>query len=225
MEIHLEREYSKLYKTFTNLCREIENNFNQLIVALEKMDLDFFTAMPKLDRSVDKQEMIIEEECLKILALYHPVARDLRAIITILKINSEIERIGDLTANIASRAKSLKKLGMEASAFLIPQIYEVTQQMLKGSIECFLNKDVKLAVEVCRLDDKVDELHSEMYRVMRSKFSELPDKYDAFINYISISRFFERIADHSTNIAEDLLYMIDGRIFRHSRIETYRPTS
>ncbi|MBL0691061.1 MAG: phosphate signaling complex protein PhoU [SAR324 cluster bacterium] len=224
MHRHFEKGHKKLNSMFEDLCNTVENNFTQLTLAMEKMDVSYFDKFPDLDLSIDEKEIAIEEECLKLLALYQPVAGDLRSIIAILKVNGEIERIGDLTSNIAYRAKSLHSFKMEASAFLIPEICTIVRKMLHNSLKSFMNRDRNMAIKVCHLDEQVDDLHGDMYKVLRVDFEKNPKKYDAYMSYISMSRFLERIGDHTTNIAEDLLYLMEGEIFRHRKIEVYRPT-
>ena len=216
---HFEREIIKIEDAFKDLCNIAQRNFNDTINALETMDINYLNKHPALDYEIDDKEILIEEECLKTLALYQPVASDLRSIIAILKINGEIERIGDLTSGIAERAKSLHKLNMKAAEFLIPDIYKIVGKMLNDSLDAFIKHDTQKATKVCMLDDKVDKLHSQMYAVLKEHFIKNPEKYDGYVSYISISRFLERIADHTTNIAEDLLYMMEGEIFRHRKIQ------
>jgi len=220
MHRHFERELKRLLDLFANLCNLVEKNFSDLLGAMEKMDGQTLEFIKKNDKIIDENEILIEEECLKILALYQPVAGDLRQIVAILKINNDMERIGDLTANIASRSLSLQKSNLPILKYLIPEMAFNVKKMLKDAVDSVLQKKLDLAVQVCSLDDEIDKMHAKMYQVLQGEFEKNPALFTAYMNYISISRFLERIADHTTNIAEDLLYMLEGEIFRHrERIE------
>ncbi len=215
MQKHLEREFNVLLGKFTELCDLVQQDFVLLQESMndgseEKLDL-----IAKNDKRVDAMEIVIEEECLKLLALYQPVASDLRMIVAILKINNDLERISDLTYNVTERIRSLKQSAQKPAKYILPDMFDNVGTMLRMSIEAVLNKDTAKAAKVCQLDDEVDQLHSKMYTVIEEEILKNPKSYLVLTNYVSMSRFLERIGDHSTNIAEDLLYMEQGEIFRH----------
>jgi phosphate transport system protein len=170
------------------------------------------------DNSIDVFEVEIEEECLKILALYQPVATDLRFVIAILKINSDLERIADLAVNIAERALALPS---EQPLSIPPELGEMekkVQSMLKDAIDSLVNLNLALAHDVLICDDEVDQLHRNMYKLFEESIRNSPEDIDHFINLLSVSRYLERSADQVTNIAEDVVYMVTGNIIRHNKV-------
>lgn len=213
-----------MLSVFAELCTLVSGNFEKVLQGIQQMDGVLLEKIKREDHLVDDLEIVIEEECLKILALYQPVAGDLRQIVAMLKINNDMERIGDLTSNIAGRGLSLQKSNLDGYKYLIPDMAVLVTSMLKDAITSVLERRTDLAVRVCKLDDEVDAMHAKMYHTLQADFLKNPDQFSAYMNYISISRFLERIADHTTNIAEDLLYMLEGEIFRHRhKIELSAP--
>ena len=161
-------------------------------------------------------EVDLEEECLKILALYQPVAADLRFIVSVLKINNDLERIADLAVNIAERTLGVSCEGRVPVPFDLGEMGRKVQTMLKKSLDALVNLEPQAAREVCHLDDEVDDIHKKNYRLVKEQIRKNPERIDSLIQYISVSRHLERIADLATNIAEDVLYMIEGEIVRHT---------
>jgi phosphate transport system protein len=161
-------------------------------------------------------EVEIEEECLKVLALHQPVAVDLRFITAVIKINNDLERIADEAVNIArgvrflSKEKKVFKFGFNFSEML-----EKTQTMLKSSLDALINMDTDLAVKVCLLDDEIDDMNREVHRMVKDSIKENPEQGRQLVDLLLISRHLERIADHATNIAEVVIYLIEGEIVRH----------
>jgi phosphate transport system protein len=164
----------------------------------------------------------LEEECLKILALHQPVAIDLRFVIAVLKINNDLERIGDLAVNIAERALFLTSQKPVDIPFDFMGMSEKTKIMLKMSLDALVNMDAKMAHDVCALDDGVDAINRRMYQQVQEGILENPEQIGSLIHCLSTSRHLERIADHATNIAEDVIYMVAGEIVRH-KAEDFRP--
>jgi phosphate transport system protein len=164
----------------------------------------------------------IEEDCLKVLALHQPVASDLRFIIAILKINNDLERIGDLAVNIAERAVFLARLERDEMPFDLAGMAEKAQMMLKQSLDALVNRDPALAYMVCAADEEVDEANRRAYALLAEAVCERPDRLKTLIHQFTAARQIERIADHATNIAEDVIYMLLGKIVRHSP-EKYAP--
>ena len=220
MTIHFERELEKLKRRILSLGAMVEEGVRMAIKALETLDGDLANRVIESDREIDQIEVDIEEECLKLLALHQPVAIDLRYIIAVIKINNDLERIGDLAVNIAERAAFLstqKKLDL---LFDFPGMAEKTQSMLKKSLDALVNMDSALALEVCASDDEVDEMNREMFVLVQDSIRKDTNRLDCLIHLLSASRHLERVADCATNIAEDVVYMIDGQIVRH-RAEEY----
>lgn len=198
------------------LVTEVEDNVYQSVSALNDRNIDSARKVIDNDRRIDDMEVELEEECLKILALYQPVASDLRYIVAILKINNDLERISDLAVNIAERASFLVERKPVKIPFDFVAMALETQTMLRKSISSLIKLDLDLAVEVCSSDDIVDEMHREMYGIVESAIRSEPSKVQEILQYLSASRQLERIADHATNIAEDVIYLIKGDIIRHN---------
>ena len=215
MTKHFEREMEKLKKGLLAVCTLSEEAVFNAVKAVTERDAALAEKVIVADRIVDEREVEIEEECLKILALHQPVAIDLRFIIAVLKINNDIERIGDLAGNIASRAKGLAAIGEVKLPIDLKGMSDRAKSMLRKSIDSLVKMDAKLAHEVCAEDDEVDTLQKEMYILMESKIKENPENTEKYILLLSVSRNIERIADLATNIAEDVIYMIEGEIVRH----------
>ncbi len=168
------------------------------------------------DEKIDAMEIEIEEECLKILALHQPVASDLRQVITILKVNSELERIGDLAVNMAERVGNIDSFkNQEIEKFDFCDMLHIACGMLKDALDSLSYHDTVLAQNVIVRDEKVDKIHHDNYGVVRTFILKYPDCAQYYLNGLTISRCLERIADIATNIAEDVIYLESGKIIRH----------
>jgi len=221
MTIHLIKEIDKLKKMLLSLSAMVEESVQRAVKALDTRDAALAQRVIDYDVEIDKKEVDVEEECLKILALHQPVAIDLRLIIAILKMNNDLERIADLAVNIAERAAFLATQEQLPLRFNFVQMGEKAQDMLRKSLDALVNLDVNLAREVCAADDGVDAMNREAYLAVQEAIRRHPDRMEALIHLLSISRHIERIADHATNIAEDVIYMCEGQIVRH-HTEDYR---
>lgn len=220
MSKRIQREIEKLKQKILALGALVEERVNLAVKALEERNARMAQGVIESDPEIDQLEVDLEEECLKILALYQPVAIDLRFIIAVLKINNDLERIGDLAVDIAERAAFLATQEKLEEPLDFPAMVEKTKAMLRKSLDALVNQDAKTALEVCASDDEVDEMNRQMYRKIESAILKYPEQIDAYIHLLSASRHLERIADHATNIAEDVIYMITGDIVRH-RAEDY----
>lgn len=218
MTQHLFREVEKLKKLILTLSALVEDRVYKAMLSVEQRDLDLAEEVENGDHEVDSMEVEVEEECLKLLALHQPVAIDLRFIIAVLKINSDLERIGDLAVNIAARAINLSKKKNISSPLDFDQMAEKVKSMLRKSLEALVNLDSAAARAVLASDDEVDDMHRHMYRLICENIARTPQDVDGMICFLSVSRNLERIADHATNIAEDVIYMIEGDIVRHGKI-------
>lgn len=217
MPVHLQREIERLKKLLLSLCAVVEESVLRAVQAVAVRDKATAEDVIRNDVAIDQAEMDVEEECLKILALHQPVAIDLRYIIAVLKLNNDLERIGDLAVNIAERAVFLSgQLPIEIP-FDFSGIARKTQSMLRDSLDALVNMDGAMARRVCALDDEVDEINRQMYDQVKTSIRRHPEHLDSLIALLSVSRYLERIADHATNISEDVLYMIEGHIVRHAR--------
>jgi phosphate transport system protein len=168
-----------------------------------------------MDDAVDKLEVKIEEECLKMLALHQPVAIDLRRVATVLKVNNDLERIADLAVNIAERSQSID----EYPEFPVPEsmghMVAMSTQMVRSALDAFVNLDPSAARRIMFLDDDVDRHNRDIIQELQTLMQERPDLIPPACHCFSVSRHVERIADHATNIAEDVIYLIEGDIVRH----------
>jgi phosphate transport system protein len=215
MAVHLQKEIDNLKKKILRLSAMVEENVERAVRAVEKRDAGLAGKVIDMDKAVDIMEIEVEEECLKVLALHQPVATDLRFIVAVLKINNDLERIGDLTVNIAERSLVLAERPDFVFTSNFPDMMEKARLMLKKCLDALVNLDPKLALEVCASDDEVDALYKEMFEKVKSGILQSPDSVDNLLQMLTISRHLERIADHATNIAEDVIYMIEGSIIRH----------
>lgn len=220
MSIHLFRAIDHLKKKIMVVGTHAEESVRNATRALDERDANLARCVCEKDDIIDELEVDIEEECLKILALYQPVATDLRFIIAVLKINNDLERIGDLAVNVAERAIYLSSQPPVTINFDFHHMANITQSMLSKALDALVNADVELAREVCRSDDEVDNLNREMYLKVQEGGKVSPDQLELLIHMLSVSRHLERIADLATNIAEDVIYMARGEIVRH-RLEDY----
>jgi len=215
MTQHLHREIEKLKKRILALGALVEESLHKAIKSLLERDEKLARQVIKKDEDIDQMEVDVEEECLKILALHQPVAIDLRFIIAVLKINNDLERIGDLAVNIAERAIALCAKEPLDISFEFPRMVEIARLMLKQSIDALVKMDTGLADKVCAADDKIDTLNREMHRRIQEAIRKHPERLECLIYLLSVSRHLERVADHATNIAEDVIYMAQGEIIRH----------
>ena len=216
MTVHLLNELEQLNRQTFSLVALAEDNVSLAVQAVQERDESMALQAIENDTEVDSLEVAVEEECLKLLALYQPVAIDLRFIVAVLKLNNDLERVGDLAVNIAERAVFLCRMCPVPVPFDFDTMATKASQMLKKSLDALVNGDVTAATEVCIADDEVDAINRDMYEQVKSAIREHPEHLDALIHLLSVSRHLERIADHATNIAEDVIYLVEGRIARHA---------
>lgn len=213
--IRLHKEIEALKKELLALGAIVEERVAMAVKSLSKRDIALAKRVLDGDNDIDEMEVDLEEACLKILALHQPVAIDLRVIIAVLKINNDLERIGDLAVAIAERALDLSSAPEIALPFNFPGMSARVQEMLRNSLDALVNWDFNLANHVCAVDDEVDEANRAMYRNVRTAMAQHPEQIEQLLWCVNVSRHLERIADHTTNIAEDVIYLINGDIVRH----------
>lgn len=216
MSKHLERDLDNLQRDLITLAASVEEAIQKATNALKQRQAGLAHEVIEGDNVIDQEENYIEEECLKLLALHQPVAVDLRRITAALKINNELERIADLAEDIAERALHLAEL---PSAIPVPdklqRMTDLASSMVRQSLDAFVNLDGHLARLVCRLDDEVDRYNNEIIEELIQIMQSSPDKVEPGLSLFSATRHVERIADHATNIAEDVVYLVEGEIIRH----------
>ena len=210
------RELEKIKKLILSLGAMVEEQVHMATQAVETHDAELVKQIIKSDHGIDEMEVEIEEECLKILALHQPVAIDLRFLIAVIKINNDLERIGDQAVNIAERVDVIAKRDLSDLFFDYTSMGEKVQEMLKMSLDALVSMDYDLAYSVVMRDDEVDQIKSDAYDRIKQAMSNHPDKIGYLINLLLISRHLERLADHTTNIAEEVIYLIEGEIVRHA---------
>jgi phosphate transport system protein len=211
----MEREIGRLKKQILTLSAQVEDNVQKAVDSLHQRNEVLAREVHEADLIVDRMEVEVEEECLKILALHQPVAIDLRYVVSILKINNDLERIGDLAANIADKAIFLSAKDPLAMAVDFHRMAEVTQDMLRQALDALVNMDAPAAREVCARDDEVDAMKHEVRQTVEAEMKKTPERVPSLMSVMGVARNLERIADLATNISEDVIYMIAGEIIRH----------
>ncbi|MFO7811080.1 MAG: phosphate signaling complex protein PhoU [Candidatus Delongbacteria bacterium] len=215
MSKYLQNELTKLKKKFYELCTIVEEDVRNAVRSVYESSDGLAQKVIDKDEEIDMMEIDIEEDCLKLLALYQPVAIDLRLIISMLKINSDLERIGDLAVNISERSVKIISLNRKDDSFDFTDMCEKALRMVKNSIDSMIDFDLEKAESVIEADDEVDKIHESVFGRINEALKKEPDNFELLSQYLTISRSLERIADHATNIAEDVVYMINGTIIRH----------
>lgn len=212
---HLQREIEKIKKEILSLGAMVEDRFQRAIYAVKSGDLQLAQKIIDTDFQIDEREIEVEEECLKILALHQPVATDLRFLVAVIKINNDLERIADYAANIAKRFKSSagdpNKFKYDYSAMA-----NQAAKMLRMSLDALVRTDVGMAHKVRDMDREVNAMRNEAYDSMKKDIQSHPEMVGEIINMYLISRHIERIGDHTKNIAEEVIYLIEGQIIRHT---------
>lgn len=215
MPKHLSRDLDRMQHDLLALASAAEEAVHKAIRSLQERDAELARQVIEGDSLIDQEENQVEDECLKILALHQPVAIDLRRIAAALKINAELERMADLAEDIAERAVALAELPFIPIPKKLQRMTDLTTSMVRQSLDAFVNLDTQMALRVCRLDDEVDRCNKEIIDELLQMMRESPDKVEAGMSLFSATRHLERIADHATNIAEDVVYLVEGEIIRH----------
>ncbi len=217
MSIYFFKEMGRVKTDILELCAMVEDRLHKAVVAVVTRDAELARTVIEADQEIDAKEVDIEEELLKIMALNQPVAVDLRFLVATLKINSDLERIGDLAVNIAERALVLNRKVHDTMPVDLSQMSEAVKAMLRRSIDALVNIDAEAARAVCRDDDAIDQMKHEIDDEIKVRMTRETEKdaIDVLVALLRVTRDLERISDHATNIAEDLIYISDGRIVRH----------
>lgn len=219
MQKHLERDVEKVKRQLLEVGTMVEEAVNTAITALTERHAGLLDEIIANDEEIDKIEVAIEEECLKILALHQPVASDLRFVVGVMKVNTFLERMGDQAVNIAEHAEYLAKEPPLGVPLDYHRMADVVRTMVRSSLDAQVNRDTDLARKVCRMDDEVDQLHSGMFEILEARMKQDPDEIERAVRYLSASRDLERIADLATNIAEDVVFMVEGEVIRHRDVD------
>lgn len=220
MSLHLSQDLNDAHNSLLRLSGSVEEMIGKAVQSLVERRASLAVEVIQRDTEVDRSEVRIEEDCLKMLALHQPVAADLRRITTMLKINNDLERIADLACNIAQRADSLGPHPEFPIPPGIQQMASMTNSMVRRSLDAFVNRDTELAYQVITDDDKVDAKNVEVIETLNSLMSRDSSQIAAAMHCFSASRHLEQIADHAVSIAEDIIYMVNGVIVRHRQISS-----
>ena len=219
MERHLDVELNDLKKKLLLMGGSVESQLQDVLQSLIERNSDLAIRVLENDLPIDTLDVEIDETCLRLLALHHPTAGDLRFITTTMKISTELERMSDLAGNIAERAIELNSEPQLKPYIDIPRMAEWTIQMVKECLDAFVNRDAELARKVCRDDDFVDDLTEQLFRELVSFMLEDSRTITRAARLTFIGKYYERIADHATNIAELVVYLVEGKIIRHMAAE------
>lgn len=215
MTMHLQRDLDNLRKSILLLGARVEENINHAIFLQANRDLSITALMREAEVEIDEMEVTIEEECLKVLALHQPVAVDLRFIIVVLKVNNDLERMGDQAINVLERIEFLAQHPRIEENLEFEAMGALVKTMVKSCLDALVNHEVALAKSVCKLDDEVDAIHAAMFVKLRGVMESDTRLIAPSLSLLTISSNFERIADLATNIAEEVIFMEEGEVVRH----------
>lgn len=215
METHFQQELNKLKEQILKMGGLAEQAINNAVEALVKRDTALAEKTIREDGKINEMEILIDEQCLRLLALHQPMAADLRFITSAMRINYELERIGDQAVNIAERVVILNQEPQLKPYIDIPRMTEITKKMVKDVLDAFVNRDPVLARNVCQRDDEVDALNDQVFRELLTYMMSDPKTITRAVNLIIVSRCLERIADHTTNIAEGIIFMVKALVIKH----------
>ncbi|MCX7835869.1 MAG: phosphate signaling complex protein PhoU [bacterium] len=219
-----ETEVEKLKKGILGVGTKVEESLRTAMQSFFELEADSAESVIEKDPKIDIEEVAVEEECIKILALYQPFSNQLRYLITVLKINNDLERIGDLAVNIAHRALDIQKYPRIPHPLNLRRMADLVENMLDKALDAFIKQDAELARKVCFLDDEVDQLHRDSYPLIAEAIKQKPEAAEYYLHILSVSRYLERCADQVTNIAEDVIYLVEGKIVRHYK-ERFKQTT
>ena len=215
MSSHLERDLAHLKQQVLAMGGLVEQSLEQACASLTRRDETCAHKAVKVDEEIDRMQLDLDDFCLKILALHQPVAGDLRFVTSAMKIVNDLERIGDLAGNIAERAQELLHLSALDEPLDLEEMMRVTNEMLRGALDAFVARDPDLAREVCQRDDTVDTLNRRHFGKLMARMKRDPDSVERAVSLLSVSRNVERIADLATNVAEDVVFLVEAVDIRH----------
>ena len=217
MQISFDEELGSLKEKILLMGSKVEEAIRLAMKSLVDRDTKLARQIIRNDRDINDLEIEVDETCHRLLALHQPMASDMRFITSAMKINSDLERIGDMAVNIAERAITLNELPPLKPLIDIPRMAAISQEMVKVALDSLVNRDPDSAKKVCERDDEVDNLNDQIIRELLSYMIEDRAAITRALNLIFIARYLERIADHATNVAEDVIYMVQGKDIRHRR--------
>ena len=213
-----EEELKKLREEILYMGGLVEDQIQKAVKTLVDRDSDLAQIIIERDHEVNRLDVEIDDQCIKLLALHQPAGRDLRFITTGLKITTDLERIGDMAVNICERAIELNQEPQLKPYIDIPRMARISQRMIRESLDAFVREDTDLALKVCKDDDEVDQLNAQIFRETLTFMLENAQTISRATKIASVSKYLERIADHATNIAEMVIFMVKGKSIRHMKV-------
>ena len=210
-----EEDLKKLREDILYMGGLVEDQIQKAVTSLVDRDSPLAEMIIQRDHEVNRLDVEIDDICIQLLALHQPAARDLRFITTALKITTDLERIGDMAVNICERALELNQEPQLKPYIDIPRMAQISQRMIHESLDAFVRDDTELALKVCKDDQAVDDLNSQIFRETVSYMIEDPHTINRAMKVGFVSKYLERIADHATNIAEMVVFMVKGKSIRH----------
>jgi phosphate transport system protein len=222
MSKHLQADLDRVRKDLLAMGAMVESAIHRAIASLVDRLPELAEQVLAGDDAIDECELSVEDACLKILALHQPVASDLRYVVAVMKVNNDLERMGDLAQNIAERAAYLSQHPPLRVELPFERMTKTVQGMVSSALDALVNSDTRQARRVCQQDDEVDALNREMYAVLQDVMKRDPDSVERALHTLSVARHLERIADQATNIAEDIVFMVEGEVIRHQLEPTGR---
>ncbi len=220
MQRHFDEELKALKEKILRMGALVEEQIRNAIKALVERDSDLARQVIANDHRVNAMDVEVDEDCLRLIALHQPMAKDLRFITTAMKISTELERMSDLAENIAERAIELNEEPQLKPYIDIPRMAEHAQRMVKEALDAFVNGDNTLARKVCADDDFIDDLTHQIFRELLSYMIEDPHTISRAVRITFVAKYIERVADHATNVAELVVYLVEGKIIRHTTTST-----
>lgn len=215
MERHLDQQLERIRQNLLRMGGMVETMIGQANDALVGRDEAAMRQVLDADADVDRLEMDIDEACHQALVRYQPAAVDLRFLVAVMKIVNDLERMGDSAVNIAEAVEQLNREPPLKPYIDLPEMSRAVREMVAGSLDAFVRRDVALAEEVCARDDEVDERYKQLFRELLTYMIEDPKTVTRCLHLLLVARNLERIADHATNVAEDVIYFVEGRDVRH----------
>lgn len=214
-ETQFQKELQELKENLLKMAVLVEETIHDAVQSLVKRDSDLAHQIFEREKQINEMELVIDEMCLRLLALRQPLATDLRFITSAMKIITDLERMGDQAVNIAERALSLNQEPQLKPYIDLPRMAEIAQSMVKDVLDAFVNRDVQLARSVCERDDLVDGLNDQVVRELLTYMMSDPKTITRAVHLMIVARCLERIADHATNIAEDVIFMVAALVIKH----------
>ena len=218
MAKHLEKELERLKKLIYSLSASVEESLELAVKSIQDGDVELANKVIDSDKIIDDMEIEVEEECLKALALYQPVAIDLRFIIAVMKMNNDLERIGDLAADIAKNGISIQQSQKPRIPLDLHQMSYLVKAIVRKSLDALINIDPYLAREVISDDLEIDTMKAEMKAEIVEALQRDPELAETLMTMLAVTHRLERIGDHACNIAEDVIYMVEADIVRHQDV-------